>query len=459
MRISIEFTCPKKVFMNRKVKRAGAAATMIAALAAVLSVQVSAADKYATFSSLAVYGRSVFAPACLRAGELSTVALTTEARNGFEVSLLSMIDGPNRLTFTFGIINVGNSGVALPLDPVQAWRSYLSITPGIWDSTSLQQLSNGVRLSDAVRFVVPSPRCDNIGLRSVEIVEGDLQVSTVGQGFAVPNTRVRVNMLDARDSAIGTSVALTSELVGVDSLDTGIDGPRTASLIDASETATFTITPGSSPGIKRFVVKARTFRSTGQKLAASTVLTVAHVPEGAPTLASVPVVEYAYAGGTGAKPRYLASTTAATQLLDSSEDPSILRTGQVWRAFTAPDATAQLAPVCQFFGRLGGGVAVTHFFTAEAVECNLLRSLTNASPNNGVGLRYEGVAFYAVTPNAQQQCPPTYPIPIVRYFVASPAPHHLYLVTAIRNGGEFNAAPAEAMREKIAFCTDVATAG
>jgi len=451
MRISIKFTA------NGGPTRWLAVAGMIASFSVVPASQVYAADKYATYGSLALFGRDVFTPGCLAANSLASVAFDIKGRRQIGPNLVSIADSPNHLTFTFGIINTLEFSAAAPLMSLQAWRTYPMIAAGVWDVNSVQQISNSVRLSDAIRFVVPTPSCDNLGLRSVEIVDGDLQVSTVGQPFPISNVRAKVNALDARNTPVNVSVALASELVEFESADTGIDGPRTAFLTDTNGSVTLTITPGSKPGIKRFIVKARNLRTIEQGTA-STMLTLAHVSAGAPTVASVPVVEYAYAGGTGANPRYLASTTAATQLLDTSDDPTILRTGQVWRAFTAPNAATGLAAVCQFFGRPGAGVAVTHFFTADAAECDLLSSMANVNPTSGVGLKYEGVAFYAVTPDAQQNCPSNFPIPIIRYFVASPSPHHQYLVADTVRGQPINAPAVGAVREKIVFCTDVATA-
>ena len=56
---------------------------------------------------------------------------------------------------------------------------------------------------------------------------------------------------------------------------------------------------------------------------------------------------------------------------------------------------------------------------------NTARTVRGAG-SSGVGLKYEGVAFYAVTPDAQQRCPSAFPIAIARYFVAGASPHHEY---------------------------------
>ena len=419
---------------------------------------VGAADKYETYGSLAVFGRFESSPLCTLSDRTVTAALEVKRRFYFSPSLTAALETPNSLSYKFSVEGVPEFSPpsAGPAFPLKAWRTFAAITAGVWDVSSVQQLSTGDRLSDAIRFVVPNNDCAGVKLGAVEVLDGDLQVSRAGQSFPLSSVRVKVHVLDAGVAPINVSVALASTLVASEIDDSGIDGPRTAALTDANGIVTFPITPGSRAGIKRFVVKARSV-ARSDKAVASTILTLAHVPAGAPTLASVPVVEYQYAGGTGANPRYLASTAAATQLLDSFDDPAVRRTGQVWRAFTAPNAAPGLAPVCQFFGRPSNDPAITHFFTADAAECAFLQSLASAAPAASGGLKYEGIAFYAVVPDSQQRCPLAFPIPIIRYFVASPAPHHQYLVGDATNGEPLSGVAREAVREKTVFCTDVAT--
>ncbi len=226
--------------------------------------------------------------------------------------------------------------------------------------------------------------------------------------------------------------------------------------MDVNGNATFFVTPGTKVGIKRFIVNAR---SESQTNAASAMVTLAHAPVGAPVANSVLIVEYRYDGGLGATVRYLTRAAAVTRQLDPRDESKLFtRTGQVWRAFTDIAAAPGLAPVCQFFGRLTSAAAASHFFTANAQKCATLRALWGDAGSAGLGLKYEGVAFYAVVPDAQQRCPSAFPIAVARYFIASPAPYHLYLILNPKTGKPDAGVPFPAVSEGVAFCTDVATA-
>ena len=219
--------------------------------------------------------------------------------------------------------------------------------------------------------------------------------------------------------------------------------------------ASFAVTPGTKVGVKRFIVKAR---SESQTNAASAMVTLAHAPVGAPVSNSVPIVEYYYGVGTNVQPRFLTGSAAVTRQLDSRDETNTFgRTGQVWRAFTDINAAPGLAPVCQFFGRLTSASTVSHFFTANAQECATLRALWGDSGGAGgaeFGLKYEGVAFYAVVPDTQQRCPSAFPIRVTRYFVPGASPYHVYQLDGGRDGRSFG----NAVNDGVAFCTDVATA-
>ena len=146
------------------------------------------------------------------------------------------------------------------------------------------------------------------------------------------------------------------------------------------------------------------------------------------------------------------------QSADTSDQLPLTRTGQVWRAFTKADAIPGLSPVCQFFGRPTTANVATHFFTANAQECALLRSYWDAMPDGQPKLKYEGISFYAVVPNQLQQCPTQFPIPILRYFSATPSPHHYYLIGDSQTGELFPPGSG-GQRDGVAFCTDVAARG
>lgn len=78
------------------------------------------------------------------------------------------------------------------------------------------------------------------------------------------------------------------------------------------------------------------------------------------------------------------------------------RTGQKFTAWLkASDAPASAKPVCRFYARGPN----SHFYTADAAECQTLRNLeaagkAEAAANAGKfwGWTYEGIAFYALTP-------------------------------------------------------------
>ena len=378
----------------------------------------------------------------------------------YEPGNLSMIEGLNSLKFTF---KIGPSSIEISPPPalnlsLEAWRTYPSFGAGTWDFVSLQKLSNGERLSDAIRLTSNSALAACSGPRAevAEVLVGDMQVSTVGTPFTTSTISVKVITSSPERPSVGASAALASQVIVDEALDTGIDGPKSATLADVNGNATFAITPGAKVGIKRFIVKARSESQTG---AASAMVTLAHAPIGAPVANSVPIVEYRYDGGSGAPTRYLTGTATVTRQLDSRDEAKVFsRTGQVWRAFTDIAAAPGLAPVCQFFGRLTSAATVSHFYTANAQECAALRALWGDAGSAGLGLKYEGVAFYAVVPDAQRRCPSAFPIAIARYFTTYPAPYHLYQVVNTTTGRAEAGLPYLATLDGVAFCTDVATA-
>ncbi len=63
------------------------------------------------------------------------------------------------------------------------------------------------------------------------------------------------------------------------------------------------------------------------------------------------------------------------------------------------DAFTTVAPVCRFYGVPAGGPN-SHFFTASAAECDLVR--------RAGGWYYEGIGFYIEPVAADGRCPPGY---------------------------------------------------
>ncbi len=85
--------------------------------------------------------------------------------------------------------------------------------------------------------------------------------------------------------------------------------------------------------------------------------------------------------------------------------PNWLRTGLSFRSFAAGAAAAGLSDVCRFFGTPGRGPS-SHFYTADAAECTLVK----ANPR----WLYENIAFRALLPSAGA-CPAA-TAPVVRFF-------------------------------------------
>lgn len=315
------------------------------AVALTASSAATAADNFATYGALSVFGPNQSTTTCVGANSLASARLAIPRVRGLVPQLSSITDVGTTHTFRFHV-DIGDElggGPSLPPIAVEAWRTYVSLPAGTHDFVSLQEVTGGSRLSDAIRLQLPADPC--LRLASVDVISGDMQVSAVGAGFVVPNIHARVRELDGAP-ARNSSVALASEVVAFEDMDSGIDGPKLATLSDAAGDATFQLTPGTKAGIKRFVVKAR---HAGDTNAVSAVVTLAHAPLGASTQDSRPVVEYEYDGGAAARPRFMTIDSGVVALLDKQPLASFTRTGQVWRAFGS-DAVAGLHPVCQFFG-------------------------------------------------------------------------------------------------------------
>jgi len=89
---------------------------------------------------------------------------------------------------------------------------------------------------------------------------------------------------------------------------------------------------------------------------------------------------------------FMTSDQAEMAALDAGSIGGWFRTGTFYQMET--EATAGLVSVCRFFSTLGG--KATHFFTAFADECALVRSNPHWT--------FEGVAFYAQLPDTQGVC-------------------------------------------------------
>ena len=88
-------------------------------------------------------------------------------------------------------------------------------------------------------------------------------------------------------------------------------------------------------------------------------------------------------------------------ILDGAAGPGWELTHQAFKAWLQPPSDPALGavPVCRFYGALAGGPN-SHFFTASAEECDLVK-------RNG-GWFYEGTGFYIRPVDADGQCPAGY---------------------------------------------------
>jgi hypothetical protein len=140
---------------------------------------------------------------------------------------------------------------------------------------------------------------------------------------------------------------------------------------------------------------------------------------------------------------FVTSNSAEIAALDNGAVEGWFRTGQRYRVDDAQ--AAGLEPVCRFHTAAFAGKS-THFFTASAAECDLLKSSALWS--------YEGVAFYAAVPDAQGNCTAGFAA-INRLYNAGRggAPNHAYTADAAKKN---TLAGAGWVAEGVAFCAPLA---
>jgi hypothetical protein len=116
---------------------------------------------------------------------------------------------------------------------------------------------------------------------------------------------------------------------------------------------------------------------------------------------SVPVVEYYSAS---LDHYFLTAGPSEIDAVDSGMAGDWKRTGQQFKAWLrASDASPLAKPVCRFFAQ----GPKSHFYTADEGECRFLQAIEQqqraeaaAKGAQFLGWAYEGIAFYAVAPNA-----------------------------------------------------------
>lgn len=247
----------------------------------------------ATYDELTVFGPHQDTTSCFSGDSTVSARLKVAGQREIGLRLLSILDSVGSVKFSFAVENLGTFSSAPPLQPIalDAWRTYVSIPQGVWDVVSVQKLVGGERLFDAMRLAVPGSGC--VQLAHVAVVDRDMQVAAVEQAFSVTMVRAEVTA-STRAPARNAIAALASEIIKTESLDTGIDGPKTALLTDAVGTVGLSLTPGTWSCVKRFIVKAR---HQGDVNAVSAMETLISVPSGSPVLKSTPVIEYSNSSG------------------------------------------------------------------------------------------------------------------------------------------------------------------
>jgi subtilisin family serine protease len=80
------------------------------------------------------------------------------------------------------------------------------------------------------------------------------------------------------------------------------------------------------------------------------------------------------------------------------------RTGYTFRAYaTTGTVPASAVPVCRFYGSVTPGPN-SHFFTANAAECQALKDIQASTPATQPRWNYEGIAFRTAEPGADRTC-------------------------------------------------------
>jgi hypothetical protein len=131
------------------------------------------------------------------------------------------------------------------------------------------------------------------------------------------------------------------------------------------------------------------------------------------------------------------------------------RTGGTFNAWTRQaDAAAGAKPVCRFYARGPN----SHFFTGNAQECEYLKGAEKqgradaaASGRQFLGWAYEGIAFWALVPDANGACPSS-TTPVKRYYnnrASQNDSNHRFTTDPTQQ----YAMTASSVEEGVAFCS------
>lgn len=99
---------------------------------------------------------------------------------------------------------------------------------------------------------------------------------------------------------------------------------------------------------------------------------------------------------------FVSASPDEVALIDGGGQPGFMRTGEGFRGWLrASEAPANAVPVCRFYASGPN----SHFYTGDASECQFLKSLeqkqrgdAQAKGERFAGWQFEGIAFYALTP-------------------------------------------------------------
>ena len=147
------------------------------------------------------------------------------------------------------------------------------------------------------------------------------------------------------------------------------------------------------------------------------------------------------AGTPGIGHYFITAAAAEMASIDAGgSGPGWTRTGRTFRAWNDPaKAPAGAVGVCRFYA----GGPNSHFYTANAAECQSLRNM-NPANNPRLGWAYEGIAFYTVLP-VGNSCPAGY-FPLYRSY------NNRFDPDPARNDGNHRITPSyNDYRRSIAF--------
>lgn len=141
-------------------------------------------------------------------------------------------------------------------------------------------------------------------------------------------------------------------------------------------------------------------------------------------------------------------------MLDAGQQGGWKRTGQTFAAWpSASLAPPQAQPVCRFYAKGPN----SHFYTADAKECEQLKEIESAQRAQAsgtgspfLGWAYEGIAFYALLPDGNGTCPGG-TTPVYRAYngraLQNDSNHRFMPDSQVRNS------MTGWMQEGVAFCT------